>query len=107
MSCITLICDYGSETWYHGQKSFENQFQVLQNLMIRKILETFKTSPVQAMEIEVNLLPAKLRLIPKNQKYAVRIAKIGQFNLIGQRIPMDFSTQFESTGFDTYQKFAN
>ena len=78
--------------------------------MNRKILGAFKTSPIQAMETEANLLPAKLRLFQKNQKYAIRIAKIGQFNPIGQRIPMDFTTKFQLTGFDTNkwgQKFAN
>ena len=55
LSCIVPISDYGSEIWYNAQKKFEKLFQNLQNRMIRKILGTFKTTTVQAMEIESHI----------------------------------------------------
>ena len=80
LSCIVPISDYSSEIWYKGQKKYEILFQILQNRMIRKILGTFKTTPVQSMEIESHVLPVKLRLLMKNQKYAIRLLKIAENN---------------------------
>ena len=73
----------------------------MQNRMIRKILGTFKTTLVQAMEIESHILPAKLRLLMKNQKYAIQLLKIAENNPICQRIPSTYSVKFENIGFDT------
>ena len=101
LSCIIPISDYGSEIWYNGQKKYEKLFQNLQNRMIRKILGTFKTTPVQAMEIESHILPVKLRLLMKNQKYAIRLLKIAENNPICQRIPSFYTVKFENVGFDT------
>ena len=101
LSCIIPISDYGSEIWYNGQKKYEKLFQNLQNRMIRKILGTFKTTPIQAMEIESHVLPVKLRLLMKNQKYAIRLLKIAENNPICQRIPNTYSIKFENIGFDT------
>ena len=58
--------------------------------MIRKILGTFKTTPVQWMEIESHVLPVKLRLL-----------KIAENNPICQRIPNTYSIKYENIGFDT------
>ena len=55
--------------------------------MIRKILGTFKSTHIQAMEIESHSLPVKLRLLMKNQKYEIRLLKIAENNPICQRIP--------------------
>ena len=62
-------------------------FQNLQNRNIRKILGTFKTTPLQAIEIESHVLPVRLRLLIKNQKYAIRLLMIAENNPIFQRIP--------------------
>ena len=45
---------------------------------LRKILKTFKTSPISAMKIEANIQPIKIRLNQKNQKLALRIMKLDQ-----------------------------
>ena len=101
LSCIVPISDYGSEIWYNGQKKYEKLFQNLQNRMSRKILGTFKTTPVQSMEIESHVLPVKLRLLMKNQKYAIRLLKIAENNPICKRIPNTYSIKYEKVGFDT------
>ena len=77
-TCITAISDYGSEIWWNDQKSYAEKFQKLQNLKLRKILKTFKTSSISIMEIEVNIQPIKIRLNQKNQKLALRIMKLDQ-----------------------------
>ena len=53
------------------------------------------------MEIESHVLPVKLRLLMKNQKYAIRLLKIAENNPIYQRIPNTYSIKFENIGFDT------
>ena len=53
------------------------------------------------MEIESHVLPVKLRLLMKNQKYAIRLLKIAENNPICQRIPNTYSIKFENIGFDT------
>lgn len=95
MSCIISISDYESEIWYKNQKSFEKRFQKLQNLAIRKILETFKTTPCESMKIKASLLSSKIRLFQKNQKYAIRIAKIEKHSSISKIVPNTFTQNFE------------
>ena len=43
------------------------------------------------MEIELNILSAKIRLMQKNQKYALRITGLGYQNPISQRFPENFT----------------
>ena len=76
LACIVSISDYDLELWVSNQvqKSYINMFQKLQNKAIRKILKAFKTSLIQFMKIEVNILLAQIRLLQKNQKYVVRIS---------------------------------
>ncbi len=106
MSCIIPISDYGSEIWYNNQKSFEKRFQKLQNLAIRKILGTFKTTPCEGMKIEASLLSSKIRLYQKNQKYAIGIAKIEVYNSVCKLVPNTY-TQNLSTSIKKKVKQAN
>ena len=69
--------------------------------MIRKIFGTFKTTPIQAKEIESQVLTVKLRLLMKNKKYRIRLLKIAENNPIFQKIPNTYSVKFEKIGFDT------
>ena len=66
----------------------------MQNKALRKILGAFKTSPVEAMQLEANILSAKLRLSRKNQNYALRIAQIELLNLINNRFSNTFSLKY-------------
>ena len=59
-TCITAISDYDSEIWWNDQKSYAEKFQKLQNLRLRKILETFKTSSILTRKIEANIQPIKI-----------------------------------------------
>ena len=53
------------------------------------------------MEFESHILPVILRLLMKNQEYAIRLLKIAENNRICQRIPNTYSMKFENIGFDT------
>jgi len=72
----------------------------LQNKALRKILNAFKTSPVEVMQLKVNILSAKLRLSRKNQNYALRIAQIGLLNLISNRFLNTFSLKYQNNESD-------
>ena len=93
MTCTNAISDYGSEIWWKNQKHFENKMQKLQNLALRKILGTFRTSPIAAMEIEANILPVKIRLDQKQQKLALRIMKMRSNHSTKSRTPSNFPTE--------------
>ena len=57
---------------------------------MKKILKVFKTISCAVMEIEFNLLPFKIRLLQKNQKYALQIAKLGINESLCKFIPKTF-----------------
>ena len=80
----------------------------MQNKALRKILGAFKTSSVKVMQLEANILSARLRLSRKNQNYALRIAHIELLNLIGNRFPNTFSLKYQNneSNLDTNPKWA-
>ena len=75
-------------------------FDQLQNIAMRKILKVFKTTPIEMMKIECNLMPSNLRLLKKVQKYAIKIAKTGHLNNFNKYISYNFSQNTEHQGFD-------
>jgi hypothetical protein len=62
LACITSIADYGVFIWWKDQKNLLKIYQKLQNNMLRKILETFKTFSIAVMEIEAFILSVKIRI---------------------------------------------
>ena len=63
LTCVLPIAEYDSEIWFQNQRQYIDLYQKLQNKALRKILGAFKTSPIQLMEIESNILLAKIRLM--------------------------------------------
>jgi hypothetical protein len=61
-ACVSLIADYEVQLWWGKRKgSLLKEYQLLQNLALQQILAAFKGSPINAMDIEAAVLPAKLR----------------------------------------------
>ena len=78
-TCISSISDYDAEIWYNAQnsqKSYLNQLQNLQNLILRKILEFFRIASIDAMKIKSNILSIETRVHWKMQRYALRTMKM-------------------------------
>ena len=47
------------------------------------------------MEIEANILSAKIRLMQKNQKYALKITDLNYQNSINQRFSENFTENYQ------------
>jgi len=60
LTCVTSISDYDVEIWWNNQKSYLVKFRKLQNAALRKILNVFQTSSINAMQIEVEILSMKM-----------------------------------------------
>jgi len=60
LTCITSISDYDVEIWWNNQKSYLVKFRKLQNATLRKILNAFWTSSIDAMQIEVEISSMKI-----------------------------------------------
>ena len=52
------------------------KFQKLQNIALRKMLGTFKTSPINVMELEASIPPPKVRFERICKNYAWRILQM-------------------------------
>ena len=94
ISCIIPIMDFGSEVWWSGQKVYANQLQSVQNIAMRKILGAFKTSPVDAMEVESSLLPRDIRLNNNCTTYTIRSITLPASHPIRQRTSATFPPEY-------------
>jgi len=72
-SCITTVADFGAEVWWNQQKTQLAPFQKLQNMAMRKIAGAFKTTPIAALEAELGLPPADLRLDRIQRAFTARL----------------------------------
>ena len=86
LACVVSVADYGSALFWKGQKSTLKQLQALQNAGIRKILGTFRTTPVIPSEVEAALPPPAVRLDSSLRQYAFRARKLPQNHPIHKAI---------------------
>ncbi len=78
LACVTIISDYNVEIWWNNQKSHATKFRKLQNAALRKILRAFRTSLIEAMQIEAEIPSVKVRLDQKCKNYAIRIVELSE-----------------------------
>src|SRR5436190_10385734 len=90
IACISSVADYGVPIWWDNQKHLLEKFQKLQNQTLRKILDTFKTSPISAMEIEASISPPKVRFNRICKNYALRILQMHDKHPIRLRVSSGF-----------------
>ena len=74
--------------------------QKLQNSALRKILGSFRTAPIGALEIELNIPPVEIRINRKIQKYALRTIKMTENHLIRIRTPIFYPPEYQNGIFD-------
>ena len=92
IACISSVADYGVPIWWDNQKHLLEKFQKLQNQTLRKILDTFKTSPISAMEIEASIPPSKVRFNRICKNYALRILQMHERHPIRLWVSSSFSS---------------
>ena len=69
---ISSVANYGVPVWWNNQKNMLKKFQKLQNIALRKILNAFKTSPINIMELEAFIPPPKIKFKRICKNYAWR-----------------------------------
>ena len=70
------MADYGCQIFWKQQQTALEQRQKLQNRACRKILGTFRTSPIIPSEVEACLYPPRVRLNNALRQYAYRAQKL-------------------------------
>ncbi len=94
LACVTSISDYDVEIWWNNQKSYLVKFRKLQNAALRKILSAFRTSSIDAMQIEVEIPSMKMRLDQKCKNYAIQIVELSKKHSIRKRTSISYSSQY-------------
>jgi hypothetical protein len=73
VSCVRPVLEYTSTVWYHrltGQ--WKEEMQEIQNTALRKIMEAFKSSPINAMQRDANILLLDVRIEEIRCRFAIR-----------------------------------
>ncbi len=94
LTCITSISNYDVEIWWNNQKSYLVKFRKLQNAALRKILNAFWTSSIDAMQIEVEISSVKMQLDQKCKNYAIQIVELLKKHFIRKRTFILYSSQY-------------
>ena len=66
------------------------KFQKLQNIALRKILNAFKTSSINVMELEASIPPLKVKFERICKNYAWRVLQMHENHPIKQRVSSSF-----------------
>src|SRR5204862_2889522 len=90
IACISSVADYGVPVWWNNQKNMLEKFQKLQNIALRKMLGAFKTSLINAMELEAFIPPPKVRFERICKNYAWRILQMHENHPIKLRVSSSF-----------------
>lgn len=101
MACVTSIADYGCQVHWKGQGSTLKLLQGLQNLALRKILGTFRSSPIIPSEVEAALLPPEVRLNTAIRQYAFRARKLPANHPVKEDIHHIQTALFSNSDSDT------
>ncbi len=94
LTCITSISNYDVEIWWNNQKSYLVKFRKLQNAALRKILSAFRTSSIDAMQIEVEISSVKMQLDQKCKNYAIQIVELLKKHSIRKKTFISYSFQY-------------
>ncbi len=94
LTCVTFISDYDVEIWWNNQKSYLVKFRKLQNAALRKILSAFRTSLIDAMQIEVEISSMKMQLDQKCKNYAIQIVELSEKHSIRKKTSISYSSQY-------------
>ena len=73
-ACVRPVVEYGVEIWYHKTLIEKiNRLDVMQNMMLCRMIGAFKTTPVEAFQKEAGILPYEHRLKYMATRKAARL----------------------------------
>src|SRR5437588_10303502 len=104
-SCITTVADFGAEVWWNQQKTHLSPFQKLQNMAMRKIAGAFKTTPIAALEAELGLPPADLRLDRIQRAFNARLFTLPEKHPLLPLCPDNFPKTLDNEREPTPETF--
>src|SRR5204863_7221210 len=90
IACISSVADYDVTVWWNNQKNMLEKFQKLQNIVLRKMLDAFKTFPINIMKLEASISLSKIRFERICKNYAWRTLQIHENHPIRLRVSSSF-----------------
>ena len=73
---VFSVSDYGLELWFRNQRTQVKSIQTIQNNVMRRVAEAFKTTSIKALEAEIELMSTTQRLAHKHRTYATRMLQV-------------------------------
>ncbi|KAF5350420.1 hypothetical protein D9758_012444 [Tetrapyrgos nigripes] len=92
VTCVTPVMTYASAVWWTGKVQHEKLLTHIQNRALRLICASFRTTPIDAMEVEASIPPIRITLDGLSHACALRYNKLSVTNPVIQRLPDWHST---------------
>ncbi|CAK5263969.1 unnamed protein product [Mycena citricolor] len=86
-ACVVPVMTYASAAWWTGKKTHEKELERVQRRSMRLICAAFKTTAIDALEIESSIPPIRLSLDHINRTTAIRFNKLSLYNPVIERLP--------------------
>ncbi|KAJ3562483.1 hypothetical protein NP233_g9541 [Leucocoprinus birnbaumii] len=94
-TCVLPIMTYASAVWWTGKACHAKHLRLVQNRALRLICAAFKTTLVNALEVEGSIPPIHLHLDYLNRKAGIRLNKLSVSSPVIQRLPPAWSDAHE------------
>ena len=92
-TCVIPVITYGSQLWfnpYHLKKLLINKLQVIQNLGLRRVTGTFRTTNTEALTILAYQPPIQITVHKLFESCAARFFRLPLSSEISLRLPITF-----------------
>ena len=83
--CLPVLT-YGSPIWFHGQKSFADTLQRVQDVAVRWIMGAFRTTPAEPLHQLCAILPMHIRLDMLSKTAALSLLSVPHNSQLIQRL---------------------
>ena len=89
IACVISIADYGVSVWWKNQQYLLDKFNKLQNQVLRRILEAFRTFSIAVMKIEAGILLVSIKFKKLCKNYALKILQMQDNHLVKKRVSIN------------------
>lgn len=88
IAAVQSIALFGAEIWWRGQKTHQEELQKLLNKQARAITGMYQSTPIGPLMSESGLVPARMMLDYRQQKYALRLLTLPDGHLAKDILPI-------------------